>query len=211
MDITITFFLSLLVAFVGVIPPGLLNMTAAKISLKEGHINGLMFSIGACVIVGVQTVIALIFSRYLSKNPDVISVLQRVAFVIFVLITIYFLVIAKKKSDKPKIEREPRSKNSRFFFGMFLSVLNVFPIPYQAYMSITVASLGFLEFDNIGMLTYTLGAIMGTLVTLYIYVFFFEKIDSQYIKSSRNMSRLIGIVTGVIALITLINIIKDLY
>ena len=210
MDITITFFLSLLIAFLGVIPPGLLNMTAAKISLKEGHVNGLIFSIGVCVIVGVQTIIALIFSRYLSKNPEVISLLQRVAFVIFVLIAIYFLVIAKKKSNKPKKEREPRSKNSRFFFGMLLSVLNVFPIPYQAYMSITVAALGFLEFDNIGMLSYTFGAIMGTFVTLYIYVFFFEKINSQYIKSSRNMSRLIGIVTGVIALITLINIIRDL-
>ncbi len=210
MDITITFFLSLLIAFLGVIPPGLLNMTAAKISLKEGHVNGLIFSIGVCVIVGVQTTIALIFSRYLSKNPEVSSLLQRVAFVIFVLIAIYFLVIAKKKSNKPKKEREPRSKNSRFFFGMVLSVLNVFPIPYQAYMSITVAALGFLEFDNIGMLSYTFGAIMGTFVTLYIYVFFFEKINSQYIKSSRNMSRLIGIVTGVIALITLINIIRDL-
>jgi threonine/homoserine/homoserine lactone efflux protein len=210
LDITITFFLSLLIAFLGVIPPGLLNMTAAKISLKEGHVNGLIFSIGVCVIVGVQTIIALIFSRYLSKNPEVISLLQRVAFVIFVLIAIYFLVIAKKKSNKPKKEREPRSKNSRFFFGMLLSVLNVFPIPYQAYMSITVAALGFLEFDNIGMLSYTFGAIMGTFVTLYIYVFFFEKINSQYIKSSRNMSRLIGIVTGVIALITLINIIRDL-
>ena len=195
----------------GVIPPGLLNMTAAKISLKEGHVRGLMFSLGVCTIVGVQTYIAVLFARYLVKHPEIVNILERVAFVIFVLITIYFLVLAKKTSSKPKKEREPRSKNSRFFFGMLLSSLNMFPIPYQAYMSISLASVGFLEFDNVGMLTYVTGSVMGTFVMLYVYVFFFEKIKSQRLKSQKNMSRIIGIVTGIIALITLVGIIRDFY
>ena len=209
MDLTITFFLSLIIALVGVIPPGLLNMTAAKISLKEGHSSGLIFSLGICVVVGVQTFIAVLFARYLSKHPEVVSLLQRVAFVIFVLITIYFLVLANKTKSKSKPDREPRSKHSRFFFGMLLSVLNVFPIPYQAYMSLTVASLGLLSFDNIGIMSYVFGSAMGTFVMLYVYVFFFEKIKSKRLKSQKNMSRIIGVVTGIIALMTLVNIIKD--
>lgn len=185
-------------------------MTAAKISLKEGHSSGLVFSVGVCVIVGVQTFIAVIFARYLSNHPEVVSLLQRVAFVIFVLITIYFLMLSNKTTKKQKTEREPRSKNSRFFFGMLMSTLNVFPIPYQAYMSVTIASLGLLTFNNIGMMSYVFGSVMGTFVALYAYVFFFEKIKSKRLKSQKNMSRMIGIVTGVIALITLFNIIKDL-
>ena len=51
-------------------------MTAAKISLKEGHVRGIMFSVGACVVVIIQTTIAAVFARYLSKNHDVIDVLQ---------------------------------------------------------------------------------------------------------------------------------------
>jgi len=99
LNITIVFFLGLIIALIGVIPPGLLNMTAAKISLKEGYTRGIMFSIGVCLIVMVQTSIAVIFARYLSSHPDVVDILQRVAFVIFILISIYFLVFAKKNES----------------------------------------------------------------------------------------------------------------
>ena len=78
-------------------------------------------------------------------------------------------------------------------------------------MSISLASVGFLVFDNVGMLTYVTGSVMGTFVMLYVYVFFFEKIKSQRLKSQKNMSRIIGIVTGIIALITLVGIIRDFY
>ncbi|NNL61930.1 MAG: lysine transporter LysE, partial [Flavobacteriaceae bacterium] len=54
MNITLIFFLGLVIALIGVIPPGLLNMNAAKISLKEGYGRGIMFSIGVCLVVAVQ-------------------------------------------------------------------------------------------------------------------------------------------------------------
>ena len=209
MDITVIFFLGLIVALVGVVPTGLLNMTAAKISLKEGHVRGIVFSIGVCVIVFLQTYVAAIFARYLSNHPDVVSILQRVAFVIFVLITIYFLLIAKNK-NKPDVEDTIRSKHSRFFHGMFLSSLNVFPIPYQAYMTITLASFGWLELDKISIISYVCGATMGTFVMLYVYIFFFDKIKSKTFTSQKNMNYIIGTITGIIAGVTFINILMEL-
>lgn len=207
MEITITFCVALIAALVGVIPPGLLNMTAAKVSIKEGHTRGLIFSVGVCVIVILQTLIALVFARYLSNHPDVVGIMQRVAFVLFVLLTVYFLVIAKK-TDKPNVESNVRSKKSRFFQGVLLSALNVFPIPYQAYMAITFVSFNWVKLDPTGISTYVAGAATGTFVMLYIYVFFFEKINSKKIKSQKGMNFIIGIITGVISIITLINIIK---
>ncbi|MBD0823650.1 MULTISPECIES: LysE family transporter [Aestuariibaculum] len=209
MNITVIFFLGLIISLVGVIPPGLLNMTAAKISLKEGHTRGIMFSVGVCVIVLVQTYIASVFARYLSKNTEVVDILQRVAFVIFVLITIYFLFVAKKE-PKEVAEIEMRSKRSRFFQGMFMSVINVFPIPYQAYMTITLASIGWLTFNQIDILTYVIGTAMGTFVMLYIYMFFFDKIKDKPITSQKSMNYLIGGITGIISVVTLINILKEL-
>lgn len=209
MNLTIAFFLGFVAAFFAVLPPGLLNMTAAKISLKEGHSRGIMFSVGACVIVLVQTLIATIFALYLNKHPDVIEVLRRVAFVIFVLIAIYFLIIAKSKS-KPDKELEIKSKKSRFFQGMFMSSINVFPIPFQAYMTISYASLGWLAFDSTSITSYVAGATMGSFVMLYIYIFFFDKIKSQKFTSQKSMNRLIGIITAVIAIVTFINILRDL-
>lgn len=209
MDITVIFFLGLIIAFVGVIPPGLLNMTAAKISLKEGSNRGILFSIGVCVIVCLQTYLAAIFAKYLSNHPEVIDILQRVALVIFVLITIYYLLLARKQ-PKPNVEANVRSKHSRFFQGILLSSLNVFPIPYQAYMTLTIASFGWLTFETYSIIAYVAGAATGTFVMLYIYIFFFDKIKNEKLTSQKNMNYIIGSITGIIAIFTLINIIKEL-
>ncbi|WP_298238610.1 LysE family transporter [uncultured Algibacter sp.] len=208
MDITFIFLLGLFFAFIGVIPPGLLNMTAAKISLKEGHSRGIMFSIGVCVIVFFQTYIASIFARYLSKHHEIVDILQRVALIIFILITVYYLLIAKS-NPKQQVEPKIRSKHSRFFHGVFLSAINVFPIPYQAYMTITLASVGLLSFDQTSIISYVSGATMGTFVMLYMYIFFFDKVKSKSFTSQKNMNRIIGGITGIISIITLVNIIRE--
>ncbi len=197
-------------ALIGVIPPGLLNMTAARISLKEGPGRGITFSSGVCLVVFIQTYIAAIFARYLSNRPDIVEILQRVAFVIFVLITIYFLVIARNQKETNVEEEDIMSKRSRFFHGMLLSALNVFPIPYQAYMTITLASFGWMDFEKTSIVTYVTGAAMGTFVMLYFYIFFFDKIKDKKITSQKSMNYSIGIITGIVALITLINILKEL-
>jgi len=193
---------------IGVIPPGLLNMTAAKISLKEGHVRGIMFSLGVCCVVLAQTYLASIFARYLSRHPEVIGVLRAVALVIFILITIYFLFVAKA-TPKQQIEPKIKSKGSRFFQGVFLSAINVFPIPYQAYMTITLASYGWMTFEKSSIFSYVLGAAIGTFVTLYMYIFFFDKIKGKTFTSQKNMNRIIGGITGIIAIVTIIKIIQD--
>lgn len=209
MNSTVLFFLGMVIALVGVIPPGLLNMTAAKISLKEGYVRGIMFSVGVCVVVFLQTYLATMFARYLSNHQSVIEILQRVAFVIFVMITLYFLLVAKPE-PKPDIDPQSKSKHSRFFQGIFLSAINVFPIPYQAYMTITLASFGWMDFELISIITYVAGAVTGTFVMLYIYIFFFDKIKNKRLTSQRNMNYIIGTITGVIAGITLINILMEM-
>ncbi|WP_396602932.1 LysE family transporter [Algibacter sp. R77976] len=209
MNITFVFFIGLFFAMIGVIPPGLLNMTAAKISLKEGHVRGIVFSAGVCVIVFAQTYLASIFARYLSMHPEVIGILRAVALVLFILITIYFLFIAKSE-PKQQIEPKIKSKHSRFFQGMLLSAINVFPIPYQAYMTITLASYGWMTFEKTSIMAYVIGAVTGTFVTLYMYIFFFDKIKGKTFTSQKNMNRIIGGITGVISIVTIINMIQDL-
>ncbi len=209
MNITAIFFLGLIIALVGVIPPGLLNMTAAKVSLKEGYKRGIAFSIGVCLIVFLQTYLAAMFARYLSNHQDVVEILQRAALVIFILITVYYLLLAKADT-KPDVEEHTKSSHSRFFQGMFLSAINVFPIPYQAYMTITIASFGWFNFEKLSIITYVTGASMGTFVMLYIYIFFFDKIKDRSFTSQKNMNYSIGAITGIVATITLINIIMEL-
>lgn len=209
MDITFIFFLGLFIALIGVIPPGLLNMTAAKIGLKEGPGRGIMFSTGVCITVFIQTYLAAIFARFLSTRPDVIEILQRVAFVLFILIAVYFLLLANKRKTVEADEETVRSKRGRMLHGVVLASLNLFPIPYQAYMTITLASFGWLDFERTSIITYVTGATMGTFVMLYVYIFFFDKIKTNPLTSQKNMNYVIGGITGLVALVTFVSILKD--
>ena len=77
-------------------------------------------------------------------------------------------------------------------------------------MTITLASFGWLDFSQISIIAYISGSAMGTFVMLYVYMFFFHKIKDKSIASQKSMNYLIGGITGIISIITLINILKDM-
>ena len=194
-------------AFIGIIPPGLINMTAAKVKLKEGKKNALWFVLGAVLVIFFQVFIAIFFARVIDLRPDLVALLREVGFGIFTTLTIYFLWFAKKpKNKKRKIKKN--SKTSRFFLGMFLSAINFFPIPYYVFVSVTLASFKLFSFDMISILIFVTGVILGSFSVFYFYITFFTKIESKTDYISRNMNTIIGSITGLISLITLWNIIK---
>ena len=208
MNVTCIFFLGVVIAIISVLPPGLLNISAAKIAVNESRSRGILFSVGASIIVLLQTYLATLFARYLSMHQEVIDVLRIIAFVVFVIITIYFLLIAKEKEKKERAKL--KSKKNSFFYGMFLSALNIFPIPYQAYMTITLSSFGWMDFSKKSIFSYMFGVAIGSLLTFYAYILFFEKVKGKTFTSQKKMNYLIGTITGVISVITLVNIIRAL-
>ena len=107
MNLITPLFLGFLSAFIGITPPGLINMTAAKVNLKEGKRNALWFVLGAVIIIIFQVYAAILFARVIDRRPDLIALLREVGFGIFVGLTIYFLWIAKK----PKNNNNYRAQN----------------------------------------------------------------------------------------------------
>jgi threonine/homoserine/homoserine lactone efflux protein len=208
MSVLLNFIIGLIAAIVGVIPPGLLNMSAAKISMREGRRKGLLFSFGVCVTVFIQTYIALLFARYLDRHPEIIDILQKVALGIFVSITIYFFFIAKSIRKEPMKEVN-NSKSHRVFSGMILAALNLLPIPYWVYISITFSSFGWFKFTSLELWAAVLASSLGTFIVLAVYVWFFRKKESEK-KGLFNMNYIIGLVTAIISVITFIKILNDM-
>jgi len=195
-------------AFIGIIPPGLINMTAAKINLKEGKKNALWFVIGAVLVIFFQVFVAVLFAQVIDNRPDVVTLLREVGFVIFAFLTIYFLFLAKEPKTKKKSKIKKSSKKSRFFLGMLLSGLNFFPIPYYVVVSITLASYHLFVFENNIIFTFVLGSVIGSFAALYSYVAFFGRIEKKTDYLMRNMNTIIGSITGLIAVVTLFNILN---
>lgn len=207
MNLIASLFLGFVTAFVGITPPGLINMTAAKVNLKEGKTSAYWFVLGAVIVIFFQATLAILFARYIEGRPDVIVLLREVGFVIFSVLTIYFLLIAKKpKAKKGKIKK--KSTSTRFFLGMLLSALNFFPIPYYVFVSVTLASYNLFVFDIAHVFVFVTGVVLGSFLVFYLYITFFQKIEGKTDYMMKNMNTIIGSITGLIALITLINIIR---
>lgn len=195
-------------AAIGTIPPGLLNMTAAKIKMKEGKKNALSFVIGAVLIIFFQAYVAVLFARVIDNRPDVVILLREAGFIIFSILTIYFFFFAKDPIAKKKTKIKKSSKKSRFFLGMLLSGLNFFPIPYYVVISVTLASYHLFVFENTIILTFVLGSVLGAFAILYSYIAFFGRIEKKTDYFMRNMNTIIGTITGLVAVATLFNILN---
>lgn len=193
-------------AFIGVLPPGLINMYALKVSLKEGRKKALIFSAGVCVTVITQTLVALFFARYIEQHPEVVNVLQKVALVIFIGLTIYFFFIAADTRREIK-DAKVRSKTRRFFSGMLVAALNLLPLPYWIYVSITFSAFGWFSFAAPALYFAALGSGMGTFMALAIYAYF-VKTKEEPRNFKVNMNFIIGAITAAIAVVTLLRILK---
>lgn len=211
MNIVLPVVFGMFISAFGIALPGLINMTAAKISVRDGRDRAIVFALGATVVVFVQTYIAVSFAKFINRRPDIIYLLEEIGLGIFTLLTIYFLFIAKK--PEPKDEEEVvdlRSHTGNFFLGALLSALNFFPIPYYVFVSISLSSYGYFSFDNLYVFLFVMGVVVGSFAIFYLYIIFFKKIEHKTDFFMNNINYFIGTVTGVVSIITFIKIMRNL-
>lgn len=206
MTILFPFILGFCISFLAALLPGLINMTAAKISLQEGKSRALSFASGAASIILFQTLAAVLFARFISSHLEIVTTLQEIAIFIFSGLSIYFFWIAKKPK-KIKTDIKVKGKSSRFFFGMLLAAINLLPIPFYVFTSISLAASGYFSFDKIPIATFVAGVVSGSFFIFYLYIVAFKKIEKKTDFLVHNINTIIGSVTALMALITLFNFI----
>lgn len=207
MNFALPIFLGFLTSAIGITPPGLINMTAAKVSIEEGRQRAFIFAIGAVTIILLQTFLAVVFAKFIDGNPSVVILLREVGLVIFTALTFYFFLTSKKIKKKDESTRL-KSKRSRFFLGMLLSALNFFPIPFYVFVSVTLASYDYFSFEKSFVYSFVLGSGLGAMFAFYCYIAFFKKLESKTEFFMENMNYIIGSITGIVSLITLANIVN---
>jgi threonine/homoserine/homoserine lactone efflux protein len=208
MGIILPLLLGIVISALGTSLPGLINMTAAKISLADGRKRAFIFALGATTVVFFQTYIAVSFAKFINSNPDIIDLLQEIGLGIFTVLTAYFLFIAKKPITKTEEETVVvKSKTGRFFLGALLSALNFFPIPYYVFTSITLTTYGYFKIDSH---LFVVGVMIGSFGIFYLYILFFKSIKRKTNFFTDNINYIIGSVTGLVSIITLIRILRNL-
>ncbi|MCC4211651.1 LysE family translocator [Leeuwenhoekiella parthenopeia] len=178
MEITKLFFITYFAALLGVLPPGLVNMSVAKTCVHRGMRNGVLVAIGASVVVMLQAFFAVLLARYIFSNEAVRNTLFRTGIVIFGILAVYFFIKAKK--NKVKDVKIPKHSGRRSFWkGVFVATINVLPLPYFCAISaaLNITSKGQAGILEVGL--FVLAAAAGTFTSLYVYVVGFNRIQHE--------------------------------
>jgi threonine/homoserine/homoserine lactone efflux protein len=165
-------------ALVGVIPPGLVNMSVAKTCVDVSMSAGKQKAFGASSIVFLQALIAIVIAKEIKKYPNFNESLLFIGVVVLTMMLIYFLITAVKQKTMSIDQKPPKNKNF-FLRGVFVSSLNIFPIPYFLILSTVVSPVDQVEFSWLVKLLFSLSAALGSLTTFLAYVYFFDKIIKQ--------------------------------
>ncbi len=198
------------IAVIGILPPGLINMTAAKVSVVDGRNEAISFAIGASVIVFFQTFIAIQFAKFINSRQDIITLLQEIGLFLFIVITI-FLFWTARKPKKEKQEIKLHSKSNRFFLGMLISALNLFPIPFYVFVSVSLSSYGLFYFNSVHIYSFVSGVVIGSFTGFYLYILYFKNHQSKSDYLIKNGNYIIGTITGLISLVTFFKLLNTFW
>ncbi len=197
-------------ALVGVIPPGLVNMTVAKTCLERGKRNGIIVAIGASFTVIFQALIAIILSKRIFKEKWMYEAILNGGFVIFTLLATYFFIKAYKRSSQKKIKLSKHGSTRSFFKGVMISAFNILPIPYFCAIATAINSRGLINFNTQNILYFICAAALGTYATLHFYAYIFLKIEVNEQKFARNSNYLMSGLMGILMIITAIRIFNNI-
>jgi threonine/homoserine/homoserine lactone efflux protein len=193
----------LVISIIGIIIPGMLNMTIAKISVKENKHQALQFAFGAVVVVFFQAFLGTYFSKFLDAHPVFSDGIKKIGTFIFIALTVVFTILGMRAHKQKTLTVQLENKKNRFLFGMALSAINMLAIPWYAFTSLLVASKEWFYYDIISILLFSVAAALGTYVVFYWYAVFFKKIEHKLVFLVKNINFLIAFLTGLVAISSL--------
>lgn len=198
------FFWGIATAIFGLIAPGMLNMTALKISINIGYKESMRFSIGAITVIFIQSLIGVFFADWLSKHEGVVLLLKQVGIVLFFGLSVYFFWLAYKNSKPGSQLKSP--KGNYFFQGIGMSALNMLAIPFYVAMALVYANKGFLRNTPEDFTVFCLGAGLGSFGIFFMYMRFANFIKTRVGFIARNMNVILGCIFVLIASSTWYNL-----
>lgn len=202
MDYLSHIFYGIIVAYLAMISPGMLNMTALKVRIDAGLLESFKFSLGASVIILLQAGAALFFADFFVKNPEIIQSIKRLGVVVFFLLALFFYFLSRKKI-KPKTDA---GKGNYFMKGMFLSFLNMLSVPFYLAISIYLASENKIRIEQPYITFFILGVFIGALLLFYTYIYFSKFITTKVSFIAKNINLILSGLFVLLGILTLIRL-----
>lgn len=203
MTFFIHFFYGLVMGYFGLISPGMLNMTALKISLTTDKSKAIKFAFGAALVVFIQAGIALLFADYLVKNPAIIKGLKIAGVFVFFILSIFFFYLSKKD-----FKSKSTSKKMNYIFrGIGMSLVNMLAIPFYLGLSVYLASIHKIIIKQPYILFFIAGAAIGAFLLFYTYIIFAKIIQNKVSFIAKNINVLLSVLFLFLGILTITKLV----
>ncbi len=198
------FLLGFVMAFISLILPGMLNMTAVRTKIEKDQRSALLFALGAAIVVIPQVYIALAFANYFVKNPEVIENLTLAGIVVLFILSVVFFFQARKK-----FKGEGKKEKGNFLLmGMLMSSVNMLVIPYYLVLSSVLEAKGLLAMKQPFISIFVAGVFLGALALFTVYVLFASVIEKKAQFIAKNINYILSLLFLILGILTLIKYLK---
>jgi threonine/homoserine/homoserine lactone efflux protein len=195
-----------LLSFLGQLPLGTMSITSTQIAVQENFRNAWKYSVGVAIIEIIYLRLVLSGVDWIIRHKLFFAILGWLTVAVFLVLGIMSFIAAGKQSENKKALLL-NNKLNRFLLGVSMSTLNPAQIPFwfiwsSYFMDIHLLRSDFAEFNG-----FTVGAGIGTLSGLALYMYGGNWLITKMNTSNRTLNKIMGIIFMIAALAQLYRMI----
>ncbi|OSY87095.1 hypothetical protein WH52_13620 [Tenacibaculum holothuriorum] len=194
--------LGFVTSYIGYTPPSMLNITASKITIENNKKVARQFIWGASLVVLIQVFLAVLLSSFLEEYPELINWVKKTAVVVFAILSVVFIYKGLSKSK----EVTSKTIQNGFLFGLSLSSINMFAIPFFAIAHSSFVMHGWAMSGLTCTSVFGIGTVLGTFAILSSYIYLAQKLQGKLLSYSKYLNVCIGIITGFVAIYSAVKL-----
>lgn len=193
------------ISSIGGLPLGTLNVTAMHIAQNRGTAAGLWFAWGALLIEIVYVYLTLKLFEWLSASIKTLTAIRWISIAVMLGIGIWLLV---ENADADMPVSTGWSKANPFLTGLLLSALNPAQIPFWLGWNAVAIDRKLLRLKSPAVLVWLMGIGTGTFLSLGLFAVGGPAIFKMIGGSDRMLTRLIGVIFILAALLQSLNVLR---
>ena len=198
-------FMGFLVSFLGQLPLGNMSFTSTQIGLQEGFAKAWQFAFGVAIVEMINLRFALTGMEWVVAHKILFQILGWLTVIMFLILGVFAFITANKQKGEKKAFLL-NNKLNRFVLGLMMSALNPVQIPFWFLWSSTFIQANILPVETLAFNEFTLGAGMGTLSGLAVYIHGGKWLVMKMKTSNQTLNKWMGVVFIITALLQLYRI-----
>lgn len=183
----LTFFIGILVNFIGYIPPGNINLSLVRITINRGLKQALYFMCSFSCVEFFFTYFIMHAAKWLSSEVHLDAIIDWVMVVLFGVLGVVTWMHRKKPP------RDNYTGQESVKYGILLGFLNPMQLPFWMISGTYLITHEWIMDGKLALVIFSIGAAIGAFLALFLYARFAKYIQSRFDLSTRLINTAIAL------------------